>query len=242
MSPEKLADAGFPVSANAHARLSTFVAALLDENSRHNLTAIREESAVWRLHICDALAHRPLIESRGASRLIDLGSGGGLPGLPLACVIEPLHVTLLDATRKKIDATSRIAATVGIADRVNGVWGRAEEIAHDPAHRERYDVLTARAVAELPELIELSAAFIRVGGACLFAKSSAGANRESPEALPVAAACGLRQVRNTNYRLPGEAEDRIIVAYEKVSPTPRDLPRRIGEVGKPLRQERRTRT
>ena len=160
MTHAEMATAGFDIDESTHARLSRFVELLLEENTKLNLTAIRDADKVWPLHICDSLAIAPLIASAGAKRIIDLGSGGGVPGIPLACADPNLEVTLLDSTRKKIAALERIIAKIILAN-VATRWGRAETLAHELDLRESFDGLTARAVAALPLLIEYAAAFVR---------------------------------------------------------------------------------
>lgn len=221
------------ISPDAHARLTRFVAALLEENARHNLTAVRDAAGIWVRHICDALALAPILDAEQGARLIDIGSGGGLPGLPLACVRTDLHVTLLDSTRKKVDATRRIAQRVELPN-VSGVWGRAEMIAHETAHRAQYDMVTARAVAALDQLVELCAAFTRIGGVCVFPKSQQGLDAELPATRPIAARVGLAHESTLHYRLPGEQIDRAVVIFRKMSPTAPHLPRDGSRLGLPI--------
>ena len=169
----------------------------------------------------------PLVASLGPRRLLDLGTGGGIPGIPLACVCESLEVTLLDATRKKLDAVGRIVSELGLP-RVHTLWGRAETLAHDEAHRERFDAVTARAVAALPPLVEYAAGFVRVGGQCWFAKSSEAAACEVEAARPAAGQCGLEHVGTHRFTLPGGHGEREVVVYAKRRPLREDLPRSPG--------------
>jgi 16S rRNA (guanine527-N7)-methyltransferase len=227
MNKEELASAGFEVEPEAYARLARFVELLLRENQRLNLTAIRDADEVWRLHICESLLLLPLVDESGARRLLDLGTGGGIPGIPLACVRDDLEVTLLDATRKKLDAVGRIMAELELSN-VEMLWGRAEALAHDEIHREKYDAVTARAVAKLPTLVEYAAGFVRVGGQCWFAKSVGAAVREVEEARLAAGQCALRYVNTHRFQLPGEHGERAVVVYEKRGPLRKNLPRSQG--------------
>jgi 16S rRNA (guanine527-N7)-methyltransferase len=227
MTREELANAGFVVDPGAHSRLARFVELLLRENQQLNLTAIRDAGEVWRLHVCESLALLPLMSESGARGLLDLGTGGGVPGIPLACVCNDLRVTLLDATRKKLDAVGRIVAELGLSN-VETLWGRAETLAHDARYREQFEVVTARAVAKLPTLVEYAAGFVRPGGQCWFAKSLDAAEREVQEAARAAGQCALRYVKMQRFRLPGETNDRAIVVYEKRAVLRRDLPRAQG--------------
>lgn len=227
MTREELAAAGYDVRPAAYERLSRFVDLLLQENRRLNLTAIRTVEDVWRLHICESLALLPLVDELAARRVLDLGSGGGVPGVPLACVRDDLEVTLLDATRKKLEAVDRIIARLGLPG-VRTLWGRAETLAHDRAHRERFDAVTARAVAPLPTLVEYAAGFVRPGGQCWFSKSSEAAGREVEAAGTAADHCQLSHFRTQQLTLPDERGERAIVIYSKRTPLPEDLPRPPG--------------
>ncbi len=226
MTPTELSQAGFPVDADTRARLSRFVEVLLEENKKLNLSGIRDPAQVWPLHICDSLAIAPLIESAGAKRIIDLGSGGGVPGIPLACANPNLEVTLLDSTRKKIAALERIIAKINLPN-VATRWGRAETLAHEPDLRESFDGLTARAVAALPLLIEYAAGFVRIGGRCWFSKSC-GARDEIAAAARAAKACRLRLIKSHRFSLPAEHGERLILEYEKSALTPAAIPRQSG--------------
>ena len=227
MNKEELASAGFEMETKAYARLVRFVELLLRENQRLNLTAIRDTDEVWRLHVCESLALLPLIRELRPRRLLDLGTGGGIPGIPLACVCDDLEVTLLDATRKKLDAVGRIVAELELSN-VETLWGRAETLAHEQAYREQFDVVTARAVAALPTLVEYAAGFVRVGGQCWFAKSVDAVEREVEDARRAAEGCALRHVKTHRFTLPGGHGERAIVVYEKHGCLGTDLPRSQG--------------
>ena len=231
MTHQELAAAGYDVSAAAHDRLARFVCALLAENRTLNLTAARAPDEVWAVHVCDSLALTAWIGEHRVARLLDLGSGGGLPGIPLACACAGLDVTLLDATRKKVAALERIIQSVGL-EHAHAVWGRAETLAHDPAHRERFDAVVARAVATLPVLIEYAAGFVRTGGYAWFFKSQSAADTEAAQAEPAAQACKLVYADTLRYRLPGEPAERVIVGYHKTGLLGAELPRRPGRAQK----------
>ena len=231
MTRDELAAAGFDLDPAHHALLTRFVRCLMEENQRLNLTAAGSDAEVWRIHVCDSLALLPAVRSLPAARVLDLGSGGGLPGLPLACVCESAHVTLVDATRKKVAALERIIARLGLTN-ARAVWGRAETLAHDPACREQFNIVTARAVAALAALVEYAAGFVRVGGSCLFFKSAAGADAERASAESAACICGLAYAGTRTYRLPDESESRALVEYRKVHLLDASLPRAAGRARK----------
>jgi 16S rRNA (guanine527-N7)-methyltransferase len=216
-----------PLDAPTQARLRQFVDLLLEENRTLNLTAIREPAEVWPLHIEDSLGVLPLLAERQAGALLDLGAGGGVPGIPLACVLPAWRITLLDATRKKLASVERMGRALGLTN-VRTLWGRAETVAQDAVQRERFDVVVARAVAPLPVLIELAAGFVRVGGECLFYESVADAEAGVALAAPAAGRCSLVHTATHRYTLGARFGDRAIVAYRKAAPLAANLPRSPG--------------
>lgn len=224
MTAAELLAAGVAVDAAAFARLTRYVALFQAENERTNLTAIKTPPEIWRLHVCDALALLPLLRLQAPETLLDFGTGGGVPGLPLACALPELQVTLLDATRKKIAAVERMAAALQLT-KARCLWGRAEELAHRPDLRERFDLVTARAVAALPFLLEFASGFIRVGGAAAFYLTPASIARDADEAPAPASQCGFGAPAEHRYRLPGDDADRVILVYPKITALAAELPR-----------------
>lgn len=203
-----------------HARLAEYLRLLLTANEHLNLTAITDpEEAAARL-IGESLALLELMPDNAAS-LIDIGSGGGIPGLPLAIARPRLSVTLLDATRKKVDFLQATADALDLSN-VNTVSGRAEQLSHDRAQRERYDVATARAVARLVVLVELTLPFVRVGGRALLPKGAAAA-AELEEAAEAIHTLGGR-----GELVPLDDGALRVVVVEKLRPTPTGYPRRTG--------------
>jgi 16S rRNA (guanine527-N7)-methyltransferase len=194
--------------------LTRFVDQLLAENNKLNLTAIRTPAGVWAVHICDALALRPHLRAAGVRTLIDLGTGGGVPGLPLACVCPEIEFVLIDSTGKKVAAVGRMIAALGLTN-ARAVAGRGEVLSRLPEFRERFDALTARAVAKLPQLIAFAAGFVRPGGAYWFYKTSAATVTETAAAASAARRAGLEFRGPHTYRLPGEHGERALIEYRQ---------------------------
>ena len=209
---------------------------LLEANEQLNLTSVREPAEIERRHIAESLTVVRSIEAAGwlpsGARVIDVGSGGGLPGIPLAIARPDVQVTLLEATGKKAAFLERTAATLGLRG-VRVVAARAEEAAHDPGERETYDLALARAVAALATLAELTLPFVRIGGALAAVKGSR-AEEEIAEAAVAVRRCGGGEVRVAP--LMAAAPNLRLIVVPKVAPTPSELPRRPGVPGKrPLR-------
>lgn len=205
--------------------LERYVALLLDANTRLNLTRVVEPSAVARLHLLDALAALPLLDSLAPQRALDLGSGGGVPGIVLAMARPEVRWTLVDSVRKKADALRGFVDALGLAN-VGVVAERAEILGHAPAHREQYDLIAARACAALPVLVEYALPLLRVGGS-LLAWKGAVTDEElrggSDAAAPLGG--GTPGVRWTGFAALG---DHRFVLVRKERPTPGEYPRRPG--------------
>jgi 16S rRNA (guanine527-N7)-methyltransferase len=214
MTLAELRAAGYDVDAESFARLSRYAELLLEANQKVNLISRASADQVWVAHICDSLAVLPLVRERRPASILDLGAGGGLPGLPIACVQPALDMVLMDATRKKVAAVESIVDGIGLT-RVRCVWGRAEALAREAGLRERFDAVTARAVGALSELVAPAAPFIRPGGQAWFFKTARAAEAEVTAAEKQARASGLRHVENRTYQLPITRAQRVIVVYHK---------------------------
>lgn len=213
---------GVQLEPGDEARLGRYLELLQAGNERMNLTAIRDPAQAWIRHVQDSLSLVPFVASAEAETLIDVGSGGGLPGMVLACALPSLRVTLLEATGKKARFLEETAAALGLSN-VTVLNARAEEAGQDhKLHRERYHVAVCRAVGHLAILLELALPLVRTGGTLLAVKGAKAAQEvaESAEALRV---------------LQAEVVDSIVtgtgtvVVVHKVARTPRMWPRLPGE-------------
>ncbi|MBI2761407.1 MAG: 16S rRNA (guanine(527)-N(7))-methyltransferase RsmG [Chloroflexi bacterium] len=213
-------------------------AARLEAGSRViNLTSVRDAAGIERRHVIESLSLINLLEVHSAlplgGRVIDVGTGAGLPGIPLAIVRPDLGVVMLDATAKKTAFVRETAAALDLSH-AHVATARAEEAGQDPAHRECYDLAVARAVAPLAVLAELTLPLVRVGGWVAAVKGSR-VQEELLEAKSAITQCG--GTVTTTVPLPTEAGDPLsVVLVRKEKPTPRHLPRRPGTPSKqPLR-------
>ena len=196
-------------------------------NARLNVTAIRDEAGVLSKHIVDSLYAARLIRELGVASVLDVGSGGGFPALPIAAALPGIGITALDATAKKCRHVEELAASAGL-DGVRVICARAEE-ATDLFGT--FDAVISRAVAALPALLELTSPHAKVGGFVLAMKGDL-AEKEAKDAERAAAALCLEALEPTRYALPEGGDRRAILVYRKIAPTPRPYPRRWSEIAK----------
>ena len=209
---------GIDLAPPQYALLERYVALVLSWRDRLNLTGVQTEAEAARVLVVDALACLPHLPDRGT--VVDLGSGSGTPGVPIAVARPAVHVLLVEASRKKAGFLGVVLRALGLAN-ADVVHARAEALGRNPAHRERYDAATARAVASLPVLAELALPLVRVGGLAVFPK---GPHAEGE----MRAAAGALRL------LGGAAETRAfgMIVVRKVAPTPSPYPRRPGVPGR----------
>ncbi len=204
---------------------------VLDENTRINLTALREPEKCWIGNVLDSLPMLDILEKVGnPKKLLDVGTGGGFPLLPLALAMPESRWAGLDSTGKKIEAIRRIAKDRGIAN-IDLVIGRAEDIARDKTHREQYDVVTARAVADLAALLEFTSPFAKVGGFVVLWKSMK-ADEEIESSKKAQHELHIPFAFSHTYTLPGDFGERQLLVFRKGSATPKMYPRPVGVPGK----------
>jgi 16S rRNA (guanine527-N7)-methyltransferase len=215
---------GLPLSAEQRARFELYADELLAWNAHTNLTAIRARDEVYSRHFLDSLV---LARHWGAPprSLADIGTGAGFPGLPLKILRPELELLLLDSVGKKTAFLAHVVAHLGL-DGVRIVTGRAEELGHDPGERERYDLVTGRAVADLRVLAEYALPLLRVGGRLLAPKGPGAADEASAAAHALRALGGSLSAIEP-VELPG-LELRAMVIIDKVAPTDRRYPRAVG--------------
>jgi 16S rRNA (guanine527-N7)-methyltransferase len=201
---------------------------LVDWNSRINLTAITGYYDVQMKHFLDSLTvvlalPCPIPEG---FKTIDVGSGGGFPGLPLKIIFPQIELVLLESTNKKAVFLRHIVQTLGLG-RVEVVIGRAEEVAHLPAYRELFDTVVVRGLSEMAVLTELALPFCRIGGK-LVAHKKVDIEDELKKAFRAITILGGKSCVIKNIELPELDDKRCLVVIEKISATPLQFPRRIG--------------
>ena len=217
---------GSPPADEMRAGFDLLESTLLEWNTRVNLTAITDPQEVRLRHFLDSLSLLPCLGETSGKHLIDVGTGAGFPGLPLAMARPDLQVTLLEATGKKLAFIDEMARMLKLKN-ARTLHARAEEAGQMPGERERYEYVTARAVARLPVLAEYLLPLARVGGLCIAMKGET-ATQEAQDARRALAMLGgsLRSIEEVE--LPGVEGRHYLVLIDKVRPTPAEYPRRPG--------------
>ena len=211
---------------------------LVEINKVMNLTAIIDEDGIILRHLVDSLLISEYFVPN--STIIDVGCGAGFPSLPLAIARPDLQITALDSTEKRIKYVDETARILGLTN-INAVAARAEEFANLPDRREKYDYATARAVASLPILCELTIPFVKIGGT-LVAMKAKGANDEfEMSRSAIRQLAGADSLANTiliektlSGNINGEivSENRTVVVMNKLASTHKRFPRKFAQIKK----------
>jgi 16S rRNA (guanine527-N7)-methyltransferase len=200
---------------------------LVEKNKVMNLTAITEPHDVATLHFLDSVAMLTLADLKG-KKMADIGTGAGFPGMPLRIVEPSLRLTLLDSLNKRIDFLKEVCADLGLND-VDCIHGRAEEFAAN--HREDYDIVTSRAVANLQMLSELCLPLVKVGGYFLSMKA-VDSEEEVNAAKNAIKTLGGQIEKVVDYAIPGTDVQHRLIFIKKIKETPKKYPRAFAKIKK----------
>lgn len=199
---------------------------LVDWNTRINLTAITDVAEIEIRHFLDSLSIIPHIQSKKSTTVLDVGTGAGFPGLPLAIMRPEWQVTLMEATAKKLRFIDHVIAELSLTN-AKTHHARAEEAGHDDQLREQYDCVTARAVARLPALLEYLLPLTKVGGFCIAMKGSTAKQEVESAGKAIQVLGGaLRGIKKID--LPDVEREHFLVIVEKIKSTPTQYPRKPG--------------
>jgi 16S rRNA (guanine527-N7)-methyltransferase len=206
-------------------QFSRYADLLVDWNLRFNLTSIVDPRDIVIKHFLDSLSALQAIPP-GPLKLIDVGAGAGLPGIPIKLVRPAVSLTLLEATRKKCDFLKAVSNDLRLVQ-VQIVNARAEEAGRLEEHREQYDIAIARAVADLPVLAEYLLPFVKVGGLAI-AQKSREAEDELDRADTAILLLGGLGSKVVPVEVPGLNDERALILIEKITATSDEYPRRTG--------------
>ena len=219
---EGLPNLGLCLSEEVQNTLCAFGAAVVEQNKVMNLTAITEPEQVAKLHLLDSLSLLT-VENLAGKKVIDVGCGAGFPGVPVKIACPEAELTLLDSLGKRMTWLESVLPGLGVD--ATCITARAEEAV--VSRREQYDIATSRAVARLNILLELTAPYVKVGGAVLAMKGTA-AQEELEEAKNAIKRLGLKLEQVKEFPVDGTAH--TVIVLRKVAPTPPKYPRRYAKI------------
>ena len=206
-------------------KFQRYLELLLEWNEKFNLTAITDKDEIEEKHFIDSIKLIKYFDVKNKS-LLDVGSGAGFPGIPLAIVEPSLHITLLESNGKRITFLHEVVKELGL-NNVEIIQGRSEEL----GTREKYDIVTARAVKELNVLLEISFYLVKVGGYFIAYKSS-GVDEEILNAKHAFKCLQIDEYKKFDYFLPKSKNSRVFLGILKKYKTQKKYPRRYGEISK----------
>jgi 16S rRNA (guanine527-N7)-methyltransferase len=212
------------------AMLTTYEQQLIEWNEKFNLTAIRDVDSIRAKHFLDSMSCSLAWKEKPPRCLVDVGTGAGFPGLVLKILYPGMKLALIESVGKKATFCTHIVETLAL-ENVEVLTARAEDVARQPEHREKYDWAIARAVAQLSVLSEYLLPLIKVGGKMLAQKGESGpAEAQAAERSIKILGGHLRQL--VHVTLPGVVEERYLVLVNKIAATPPAYPRKTGVPGK----------
>lgn len=223
---QRLAEQGFELSDSQKEQFERYFELLVEWNEKINLTAITEKSEVYLKHFYDSVA--PVLQGKISNekiRLLDIGAGAGFPSLPMKILCPEIDVTIIDSLNKRINFLTLLAEELGLTG-VHFYHGRAEDFGQNKDFRASFDVVTARAVARMQVLSELTIPFLKVGGR-LVALKAVAAEDELVDAKNALAQLFSKVLETYNYDLPN-GDGRNMTIVEKKKETPNKFPRRAG--------------
>lgn len=197
---------------------------LLEWNKKINLTAITDENDIILKHFVDSLTALKYIKDK--SKVIDIGTGAGFPGIPLKIQREDIQITLMDSLNKRINFLKEVINKLNLQN-ICAIHSRAEELARNSNYREKYDVAISRAVANLSTLVEYMLPFVKIGGKCICMKGS-NVKEEVENSKKAIKELGGKIIKIDDFILPSSDYERNIIIIEKVEQTKGKYPRKAG--------------
>lgn len=211
-------------------QFSDYFNLLTEWNEKINLTAITEKDEVYLKHFYDSLTASFYFSFNEDISICDIGAGAGFPSIPLKICFPHIKVTIVDSLKKRIDFLQTLISALGLED-VSAIHSRAEDIGQNKKYRERFDVVTARAVARMSVLSEYCLPLCKVGGNFLALKGSTG-KEELEDAKKAIDILGGEAVENYTFELPIEHSERSLIVVKKARKTKKKYPRKAGTPAK----------
>ncbi len=221
---QKLEEYNIEINDEQIEKFDLYMKLLLEWNEKINLTAITEKDDIILKHFVDSLTILKYVDE--SDKIIDIGTGAGFPGIPIKIMNEETNITLLDSLNKRINFLNIVINELKL-DNIVAIHGRAEELARNKAHREKYDVAVSRAVANLSTLTEYMLPFIKVGGKCICMKG-ANVKEEIDKAKNAIKKLGGQIEIVDNFYLSENDNERNIVIIKKIKETEPKYPRKAG--------------
>ena len=222
----KMRALGIELSDRQAGQFETYYEMMIEKNKVMNLTAITDPEEVIEKHFVDSLAMAAYTDLTKIGSCIDVGTGGGFPGVPLKIVYPHLQMTLMDSLNKRLVFLEDVIRELGLSDTVT-CHARAEDLGHQKTYREHYDLCTSRAVANLSTLSEYCLPLVRQGGSFISYKAGQ-AEAEIEGAREAVRILGGRIDHIYSYQIPGTDYDRTLIEIRKIKGTPGKYPRKAG--------------
>ena len=223
---EALKEMGIVLSDTQIEQFRTYFELLVEWNEKMNLTAITDLEGVYLKHFYDSISASFYFDFTKVESVCDVGAGAGFPSLPIKICFPHLHVTIVDSLNKRITFLNHLSEQLKL-DHVTFVHARAEEFGQNEKYREKFDVVTARAVARLSVLSELCIPLAKQDGYFVALKAAAGPE-ELKDAKKAITTLGASLKEEFSYLLPVEESDRTLYIFDKIKKTPKKYPRKPG--------------
>ncbi|MCM3387561.1 16S rRNA (guanine(527)-N(7))-methyltransferase RsmG [Ureibacillus chungkukjangi] len=223
---EALKEMGIELSDTQIEQFNKYFELLVEWNEKMNLTAITDLEGVYLKHFYDSISASFYFDFTKVESVCDVGAGAGFPSLPIKICFPHLHVTIVDSLNKRITFLNHLSEQLQL-DNVTFVHSRAEEFGQNDKYREKYDVVTARAVARLSVLSELCIPLAKEGGSFVALKAAAGPE-ELKDAKKAITTLGAALKEEFSYLLPVEESERTLYIFDKIKKTPKKYPRKPG--------------
>lgn len=223
---QALHEKGIELSSTQVEQFRRYFELLVEWNEKMNLTAITDEPSVYLKHFFDSISASFYEDFTGSFSVCDVGAGAGFPSIPLKICFPNLQVTIVDSLNKRIQFLTHLSKELKLSN-VHFVHARAEEFGQNPEYREKYDIVTARAVARLSVLAELCIPLVKVNGKFIAMKATS-ALEELNDAKKALEILGAKKSAEYSFLLPVEDSERTLYVFSKTKSTPKRYPRKPG--------------